>query len=321
MPASTTSVPLNVNGVDVSIWVGEDGQQGGIVESATDDGLEVVVTFLCDYSQRRQLLYKLSGDSFWDGNTVTRTNPYTLGAIVEQYTSGYTFEWQKYICTSIGQMKPIQWRTDEDGSVTGLEGWGYYSKVIIPATFSRVPYEIGDEEFDGETYVDPSGFPYTTTEIKLSGEVFQPPTNTYAFKTVDYGAGNIGIIQPRSEITFTRHMMPGVLPWDVIQSTIGCVNDHPFALSGTTIPAGTLLVVGMENDPKPSFGTGNILQTIKWSCVALGPVQNSDGTTRIREWNEFLAPNGTWDFVVDKKGNYPYPYARIEDAIWPDYTT
>ncbi len=316
-PTLSPSPVFEINGVEVAIYVGEDGEQGGIIEQWSDRGLEVLVYFHCRWDDRIELVRGLRGTVALVGNTVIRDIlPFTLPQPAFQPQT----KWNRWICTGTDNFIPKKFRTDVEGDITGLAGWGYYSSVVVPAHFMVTTYFTNLDQFeDGQ--VDISGFPYTTTKIRTSGEIFSPPSQVYKFekdpriRVEDIG---IGITRVRTEIDITRHYMPNV-PLTNLQIAMGKLNDTAMKFADFNYPKGAILCSGVQqSDPYGDAASGLIVQDYEYTLLANGQSNNVDDPPL--DWNQYMRPdNGSWDKLLDPGNNPPFRYGDLNHLIWPEY--
>lgn len=329
------SLGFRINDVPCAIWVGEDGDQGGIRESWGDRGLELNIEFVVPYDQRIKFLQGLRGGASWDGEHLERQHPWSIPVNPNEFNpslsgmEGVPYGWIRYICVGTGESRPATWRTDDDGSKTGLPGWGYYDSVIIPARFAVPSYVVGDEKLLPYLYgQELTGYPYTTTKIKASGEVFTCYTNTYKFDSTNdpVNEANVGFIRPRLEVSITRHYMPFVdtLGYDKL---IGHVNRDPIVIGTQSYYTESLLYVGYEIESYGDASTGLLYCDITHQLLANGQVIDVEGNSQT-SWNYFLNRKGVWDKLVlvtppatPPDGFQPTPYQQADfiKYIWPDY--
>lgn len=329
MPNPQPSPGFQIGGVDASIYVGENGDEGGIVETWTDKGLEVSVDFIVGWQDRIKFLQGLRGAATWDGGSpgsVTRSYPFSL-PFNDNDTypdfgnlQGAPYGWGRYLCFGTSPFRPIKYRTDKDGSFAGLAGWGHYDDVVIQAHFSSPSYFVFDQKIPYTTGFDISGYPYTTTTTRATGEVFAPYTNSFKFDAtnVPINEANVGIIRPKTEIMITRHYMPMVdtLTYDGL---IGKVNKDPITLGTIEYGEEAILYLSYEVEPYGDVSTGLTYYDIKHQLMANGNVLDS-ANAPISSWNYFLTPKGNWDKLVAVNGGAtPYQKADFPAALWPDY--
>jgi hypothetical protein len=328
MPNAVPSPGYVINEIDCAIYLGEDGQSGGIRESWTDRGLEVNIDFICAWKDRLRLIQGLRGGATWDGTPggkVTRQHPVSLPLVSTDECpeipiwSGLGYFWNRFICVGTGEFEPVRWQTDKDGSVTGIQGWGFYDSVIIPTRWASQTY------FTGNSIVNPyvmgydlSGYPYTTTTTKTSGEVFSPNTSTFKFLNsgIPVNEASIGLIRAKTEIIITRHYLPGI---DVASydSLVGKINSDILTLGNKPE---SLLYMTYDVEPYGDASTGTTFCDIKHHIVANGLVRDDNGKNQ-DSWNYYMNRKGNWDKLVDSKTGKISPYytAAFKPVIWPDY--
>jgi hypothetical protein len=320
---------FKINDADVGIWIGEDGAQGGIVETWTDQGLEVTVYLHCAWFDRAKVYSGLRGTVGWGsgpiglaaGGTIQRTDPAVLPV-----PPNSAYRWDRMVCVGTGEVRGEKWRTDPDGSITGVAGWGFYVNAIIPARFAVTPWQTIGNIGDGSGSADPadrndiSGQPYTITKIRTQGEVLCPPHGTYFWpngNAVD--ESHIGIIRAKQEISITRVYMPSVHVAE-IQSCIGTINGKPLRIGDYTFPKGSLMMAGCESEPYGDVGIGLLAHDIHITLLGNG-LDNKppDGNDHIQDFNYIMSPDGTYQKIADKQGNTPFPYVNMWYNIWPEF--
>ncbi len=324
MPVTNSDSPsptFEINGVECAIYLGDDGEQGGIIEQWSDRGLEVLVYFHCRWSDRMEVIRGLRGTVTLIGDRVVRDIlPFSL----PQPELDPQTNWSRWICTGTDNFIPKKFRTDQNGSFTGLSGWGYYDSVVIPAHFMVTTYfTTFDVSQDGP--VDISGFPFTTTKIRTSGEIFSPPSQVYKFVKPD-NAGNsirvedigVGITRVRTEIDITRHYMPNV-PLKNLQIAIGKINETQMTFADFDYPRGSILCSGIQqSDPYGDAASGLMVQDFEYTLIANGQSNNPDDPPL--DWNKYMRPdNGEWDTIMDPNSRTPFRYGNLNHLIWPEY--
>lgn len=276
-------MPFVVNGVSASIYVGEDGESGGIVESWPESGPVATVHFKVPWAERHKLMQALAGPVI------------TVGGLTRRVPFAYPDSPNLY-CMEIGQTRGLKYRTREDG-------WGSYESAVFPATF-KVPawqFEAGDP---GDPNRDASGQPWTTTKIKTSGEVLSVPGGTYlwvagpdAGKPVE--ESQLGIVRPKVEIEMTRHWMPWI-PLAAIRAAVGKLNESPITIGDQVFAKGELLFAG-ANTSVDTDTMGNVVQEVGYTLLG----QDSD-------WNTLIARDSSYRLVSTNgttSGTTPFAYA------------
>lgn len=315
----------------VAIYLGEDGR-GGVKETMwTDRGMEVAIDFIVPWEKRIPFLYSLRGSCGYDGQNYWRKLPFALpeidadqlGPISENKEPDAAYPWPRYYCSSIGELRTIQSRTDqgdEDG-LTGVPGWPYAKEVIVPTRWTVPLYTVADDPYDPQTPgKDPSGFPYTVTKFHTSGQMFSPYTATYKFEheTTAANEANVGILRLRKEIIITRYFMPVLndVDLDDLQSKI---NADPITIGKTTYPPESIMYMGYEPEPYINPANGRIVWDVAHRLLANGPVLDPDGNP-VQSWNYFMNRSGAWDKLVGNKTGKPvYETANFGCKIWPEY--
>jgi hypothetical protein len=307
-----------INGAKCGIYVGEDGEGGGIVPSWGDRGLELTVYLSTAWGNIATVLQGLRGQVSYSNSAINRVAPWQLP---NTFTNTLVNA-QRYVCDGTGEIVGKKYRTDISGLYTGMSGWGMYESCIIPAHFSVPSYQVAGGVLAGGQN-DPSGQYYTTTTFSTSGEVFCPPSGTYRYEKnpkVLVEDVSCGIARTRTEIKITRHYMP-IIPLQENQAIMGSVNSYPIQFSDYTYPVGSLLVTGIpEVEPYADPVTGLLVWDIHYSLLANAPSNSQQNVVDATlDWNQFLTPVGTWSRIVDGSGNYPFPYLDLRGAIWPEY--
>lgn len=328
MPSSYPSPPFDVGGVQTAFYLGDDEEAAPIREAwAEDQGLILSIDFLVRWSDRLKFLQALSGSSSYSAPSYTRKTPVRLPQILGDSSPGLpgqpdAYQWYRFTCTGTGELVPKKWRTDVDGSVTGLAGWGYYEMVVVPTIWTVPSYIIDQSEFTPDfPGADISGFPYTTTRTKASGESYAPYATGYKFNStgLQIDDAKVGLIRPKTEITITRHFMPYV-DIETYESLIGAVNNAPIKFGNKEFDEDSILYLNYEIEPRPDVSTGGLTYDITHHLIANGPVEDASGNPN-SSWNYFVDRKGTWDLVVSSEGGKPpYPSENFRLAIWPEYT-
>ena len=312
---------FQINGQVCGIYVGADGEQGGIVPAWTDRGLEITVYLHCAWESYPYVLRGLRGWVGFDQNgNIVRTDPVSMPINPNQQD----YAWGRFICVGTGDIRGEKWRTDQDGSITGAAGWGYYVNAIIPAKFAAPSYQTqaaAPGYGNGKGQSDLSGMPYTTTKIRTSGEVFCPPHGAYSWPNgTPVDEAHVGVIRAKQEIQITRHFMP-TIPVDRYQSVVGTVNGKPLALGRYSFPRGTIMFMGCsEIEPYSDVGTGLSVCDITFNLMGNGTDNlPADGTDHTLDFNKVMDPTGSWQFITDANQRGPFPYANLWSVIWPEY--
>ncbi len=325
MSTVRTSPSLNINGVNAAIFLGEHADQGGIIEQWTERGLEVTIEFIVAWRDRIRFIQALRGTSAVnEEGKIVRTDPWTLPVNPNDPLPPYSiyednpYYWELYQCVGTDQFRPLKVQVDQDGSVTGTQGWVYYTSVIIPAHFAVPPYQVG--EFIGEYRIglDLSGYPYTSTKGKASGEVFQCWNNSYKFKTSGQPGGEVGFIRPKQEFTITRYLMP-FLDTEKYDDLIGCVNEEQITIGTTIYDIESMLYMGYEPEWIGDPSTGLLFCNIHHSIMANGKTFTVDGDFN-SSWNWALTKGGKWDQLVLSSDGTTNPYKKkaFKPVIWPE---
>lgn len=313
-----------------SIFVGEGGT-GGVKETMwSDKGMEVSIDFLVSWKERLEFLYLLRGSCGYDGANYWRRLPIALPQIdsdsiarLNTKEDAQIYQWNRYFCSSIGECRPIRtFVTQDDMEPTGQPGWPYYNTVVIPTKWTVPLYRIGEDQIDpGTPGSDPSGFPYTTTRWRISGEIFSPYTNAYKFLDDETPANeaNIGIQRVKTELLITRHFMP-IVDTVSLDALYGKINSDPITIGTDVNPPESMMYLGYEPEPYINPSNGKIVYDITHRIVVNGEVRDKDGDVE-ESWNYFMNRKGYWDKLVlkDDAGIGVYREDEFACKIWPEY--
>lgn len=268
---------ITINGVLAEVYFGEDGTQGGIQESWPEgQPARVVVHYSCAWSDRFALMAGLRGGV--SGGVVVSPHAYPHSP--------------NLVCVGIGEIKVVKPRV--------VDGFAVYDYAVVPAEYSVPQFDMTAGTL-GAAYADPSGKPFTNTDWAVTVEVFQPPTGSYYWEGGAHAGkpvpdSSLGIIRPRIEFTLRRSWLP-YPPLAFFAAYSGSLNDDDVVISDHTFPRGTLLLPGgqggMVRDGSTEGRTGELAYTL----VGNGPVQDGSGSTFTPEWNHFLSPDGSWQYV------------------------
>jgi len=288
-----SSPTLTINGVPVSIALPGDGGQGVVEQYSPEPTADVV--FKVPYARRNEVVLGLLGGIIASGYTVSRLPPFAYPPNVNLF------------CTSIGQTTGIKPRTN-------ALGWVEYEYVLMPAHFSVPTYDVDH----ASPTPDFSNHLYTTTKFKGNAEVFSPPTGTYFYAAGTFNGkpvaeANVGFVRSRSEIEFTRHRMPFVPVFDIMD-TVGYVNLNPITLGDFTFPAECLLFTTWDVSPSVDPASGARTWDITFNLL---------GNQNIK-WNEFMDPKGAWVAINSKNdgsGDAPFGTTALEEILFADEFT
>jgi hypothetical protein len=323
--------PVTINDIECTFFLGADGDQGGIEENySLESGPEARCMFKCAWEDRSQLIRGLLGTVGYANGTVSRTPPFAYP--LDQTQSGDQLQ-NRWICTSCGPVRGIKWRTDPDGSetFTGVPGWGFYEWAVFEAVFNVPLWQVDDLD-PGSPLCDASSRPYVVTKSRTSGEVFAPPTGS-----VIYGGGkfagkalqdvNASLIRTRTEFSVTLIRMP-IVPFNTVAGDppppgsplIGSVNAKDIPFGGYLFPKGSILLTGLNSEPRPDPCNFGIVQDVEITMLANGPAsafQNSpagggDPLLNNLDWNYFVDPSGKWVPCVFNQ-DPPAPVFAYED--------
>jgi hypothetical protein len=291
MPSPTPTFP--VNGVPVSIYIGDGDGADAVREQVTQDGAQATVVFKCPWNERYAVVAGLLGGVTSKNGVLSRTPPATYPPSPNLF------------CTSITDIHGIKPMRD-DTNAQGLPGWLTYEWAVITAVFSRPTWQaIENQEGQAPQSSDPSGIVYATTRFKVSTEVFSPPIGAYYWQGGNHQnqaveGATVTEMRPRVEISITRHMMPFV-PLTAAQALIGGLNNAPWFMADYGFPRGSVLFTGFNSEPKADPAT----QVTTWD-LEMTFLANS----RL-DWNKFLDPDGSYQFIntaQDGSGTFPFPY-------------
>lgn len=283
--------PIGANQINVNGWpaaIFEDGTGNGVTESVDADGPRANVLFKVDYATRYEFLKRLGGYSEYTGGTVVRHNPFAYPPSPNMY------------CFGIGDIKGIKPRRQS------LGGWLDYELAIVPAIFTVPKWSFDlqtDPNGNPNDPTDLSGQPWTTTDIRVNGEVFTPPGGTYYY-IAGFGPkmpvedSTVGIIKCHAEISIKRHWLP-YIPIDEAMTYLGTVNKTAVSFGNRVFLKGTLLFAGF-GATKTIDTIGNITNDVTYTVLA-----------KTEDWNEFTGRDGSQYLINssdDGSGSYPYSY-------------
>jgi hypothetical protein len=306
---------LTINEVQCAIYLGADGTSGGIREANSETGRTATVVFQCYWEDRLDLIAGLVGTVDYVGGSITRTQPFVLPVTTADQQNGKMFP-KRTFCTSISSVNGTKWQTDLTGDKVAdppLPGWGQYVFALVTAEFTTPSYLIDSLTGDGSDFAfnDIVLGTYTTSKLRVSGEVFSPPGGAFVFTNKFDNNGNnvpvtdIGAAQLRTrfEVSITRMRMP-LVPMQTVLPLMGCVNEQPFLVAGQNFPKGALLFNGINPEPRCDPYNGGIIWDIDFQFIGNAPASNEDQTDPL-DWNYFLYLDGTWQQVQTKDGGKP----------------
>lgn len=295
-----SSPSINILGVTCEVDLtnaGSNLERATVMRYDPSQGWSADVTLKCPWNSRFTVVRGLLGGPYATGRTITYLLPATWPGVPWLY------------CTSLGDITGLKPSTNQ------ISGWIEYQYALIPAHFSKPPWDAvgGSQANQG----DPSGLPFTTTTFRTSAEVFQPPTGCYYYDGGTYDGkpvaeSSVGVVRSRVEISMVRHRMPFIPLAESLQNQ-GFVNDAPVTFANYTFPAGCLLFTGMQvGEPTADPGTGNRC----WD-VAFGFLGNENLT-----WNEYLDPSGEWvaiNSASDGSGDPPFASVSFADLFGTEF--
>jgi hypothetical protein len=308
---------LSINSVQCAIYLGPnpDTPGYGIREGNPQDGRTANVSFICYWDDRMDLVRGLIGDVDYQGGTVVRMDPFAYPLAQNESMDTKVFS-NRTFCTSVSSIQGIKPWTDETGENVGLAGWVGYCFAVLEAEFTTPPYLIEDLLGEGVVPSDPSFndltyMTYVISKVRVSGEVFSPPTGAFVFagggfvgdKLLDVGAAQI---RTRFEISCTRVRMP-LVPMTIITSLIGTVNSVQFLVGGQMFPVGSMLFTGVNPEPHSDPYNCGIVWDLELTWMANGPASNTTVTTPL-DWNFFMDPGGDWSLVQTAAGDPVFQY-------------
>jgi hypothetical protein len=264
--ATTLSVPFTIM------------VQDGIRERWASTGPTATVKFKCLWTDRYRLAQELVGTSVAAGNQIIRVVPFAYP------TSPNLF------CMPDLDIEP------HGKPIRESSGWLSYKYAIVTANFGTPPYS-----FDNS---DPSGKPWTVTNMDVGGEFLTLPGSTYRFPDGTPTNTPIGKVIPQVTFSLKRHWMP-YLPVGEMLTLVGKVNDASFDIGGFACPEGTLLFMAGPND-RQTDTTGSVTQEVQYKLVY-----------RSVPWNFYLHPNRTSGFQAVTDGNGDPPYESGDFTILP----
>lgn len=314
---------------DVQIYYGERGERGIRETMYGDRGMEVSIDFLINWPDRIKFLYLLRGSCGYNGSEYWRQIPVRLPRIAADTLAGVNdyedgpYEWDRYVCSSIGECTPIKVRTTStELEVTGARGWPYYDKVIVPTKWTVPLYRVSGDRYDPATPgYDPSGYPYTTTQWRTTGSVFSPYTNAFRFTQEETPANeaNVGIFRAKTELSITRHFMP-FIDTAALDALIGKVNLDEITIGSDTNPPESMLYLGYESEGYINPANGKLVYDVSHKLMVVGPVEDKDGDKK-ESWNYFMNRKGYWDKLTlkDNPAKGVYGTEEFKCKIWPEY--
>ncbi len=289
---------LEINHVRCAIYMGPSGTEGGLSEANPTEGRTASVVFQCYWDDRLDLIAGLIGTVDYVGGTIVRTEPFSYPLSERDKQNGKIFT-DRLVCTSISSVIGTKWQTDDDGSFTGLAGWGGYVFALVTAEFTCPSYLVvplaspltpTDPAFNDLTYQT-----YCISKVRVSSEVFSPPTGSFQFAQgefagqplLDIGASQI---RTRFEVSITRVRMP-LIPTETSSPILGTINDADFLIGGQNFPRGTMLFSGINPEPRSDPYNGGLIFDVELTFLANAPGATTDDPL---DWNFFLDSSGTW---------------------------
>jgi hypothetical protein len=278
MPSPT----FTINGVECALHIEGFGERA-FVETHGPQGKQATMMIKCAYDDKPALMIGLLGTvTFTASRTIVRSPPFQYPAD----TSGMM------VCTSVTDFFGQNFATDQ------TSGLGLFDDCIMGANFSVPSYDPGGSS-------DLSHYPYVTTRMRTSTEVFAPPKGGFFFAGdvgKPLGVAGPGFIRPHTEIQSTRHWMP--YPFvQLAESLVGQVNDRPMVFADKTYAKGTILFVNSDIEPTSDPATG--LRTFD---IPLHLLANDN-----IDWNYFIDNDGEYTKVTTAgvDGRPVYGYADL----------
>jgi hypothetical protein len=312
---------LEINGVDCNLYTGPDGEDT-LGESHPPEGRRVTVWLICRWQDRLRLIAGLLGTVAYEDGTVVRTPPFAYPVAEADDVTGPEAEGGVYpsrtFCTAIGGIRGVKWAADPDGSVTGLEGWGYYRYALIPAEFTTPPYLIEPLAGGGEGGGDMLGQAYCVSKTRIAGEMFSPPSGALKYKGGQFDGRevndvNSSQIRVRYELSCTRVRMP-LIPTATIDQFTGTVNANPFPLEDEQVAKGAALFMGANPQERSDPYDGQIVYDLELVWLVNADTSANGGPNP--DWNYFLDPSGSWTQVIKAAdGNPVFPYADHTELL------
>jgi hypothetical protein len=314
--------------IPVAIVVGPDGRDGVKETMYTDNGMEVAISFLVQWPQRLQFLYSLRGSCGYRNGQYWRYVPTSLpGDLGEDQPNAdqegiASYGWSRYTCYSVGECIPKKMVVNNPRDRPGFTpGWTNYEFAVVPTRWRVQTYDVAEAPYSPtEPGRDPSGFPYTTTRWRISGELFSPYTNCYQFEneTTPVNEANIGIQRIKTELAITRHFMPFV-DTVALDKIFGTVNRDPIQIGGDVNPSHSMLHLGYETQEYVNPSNGRIVYDITHRIMVNGGVLDGDGVIQ-ESWNYFMNRSGKWDRLIQRDGGGTvYRSSQFRCVIWPEY--
>jgi hypothetical protein len=287
---------LTINGIPCEIYVGEDGQAGGVQESWPEEGPKAVVEYTCDWSSRYALMQGLRGGVY--GGVAVFPHAYPPSP--------------NLYCKSIGQVRGIKPRP--------ASGFLTYEKAVVPAEYGIPTWNLQASDPAG-SHSDPSGKELCRTRFRTSVEVMRPPSGAFYWESGPDATKKIpdsasGLIRVKVEINIQRMWLPRVPLSDMIVYS-GTVNQTPVQVGDYTFPKGTLMYMTANAGQTEDSLDGMTFEG-EHVLVGCGPTIDGTGTPKYPEWNQIMARDGTWNYVnteSDGSGDRPYRYTEFWDKI------
>ncbi len=280
-----------VNGVPCSLYVGEDGQQGGLRVTYPPDGPHATMVLQCPWAGLSAVYNGLRGGVI-NGVRVPPT----------QFPYG-----ENLFCTAVSDPVSI-------GYTRWNDGFPGYKLARFTAEFTVPPFDFLDHD-PTTPHMDPSGWAYTTTTLRTSAEMFSPPYGSYYWEQLtDVGkpvaGATVGKLLTKTEYSVKVHWMStGDIPG--IADLEGTLNLNPVQIGATTYPKGTLLFASGNSEIAPESFGGRIWN-YEYIFIGNGPVDDPFWGVMIPEWNMYMNSYGTYSLIntkADGSGKRVYPYA------------
>jgi hypothetical protein len=307
---------LQIGETPCNIYTGPDGENAIKESSTSAEGPRATVMFKCLWEDRNDLKAGLLGTVDYQGGSIIRTSPFAYPVSEDDtvVTGGLAGPPQvglfpgRLFCTDVSDISGVKWVCDSDGSITGLAGWGYYYYAILAAQFTAPPYLQTLSFLNGVAFRDLMAETYCVSKIRVSGEVFSPPTGSYLWveggrKGKQVQDAHCGLTRPRYELSVTRVRMP-MVPMAVMDSLIGTVNETTLQVGSNTVSPDAALFMGYNVEPRSDPYSGGIVFDIELLWLLNGYItsRGADGS-----WNWFVDPLGDWSGIASASSDATEP--------------
>lgn len=310
---------LDIDEVACNIYTGETGEDGHLTEANGPEGLKATVMFKCAWQDRNDLKAGLLGTVDYQDGTIVRSEPFSYPVSPRDLapfgdgTQGMFNH--RLVCTAVPEVRGRAWKSDPDGTVTGMPGWGYFTYAILTAEFTTPTYLIRPLGPNGTGFGDLVNQTYCTSELRVSGEVFSPPTGAYRWTEGSrtgqpVNDANVGLLRPRYELAVTRVRMP-IVPTKTLDAMIMTINATTLQIGANTVSPDAALFLGYNPRPRCDPYNGGIIYDIEmlWAVNGFITTRNADGS-----WNWFVDPAGAWSAIGAPNGadGFDPPFSEAE---------